>query len=78
MPFTCYSYPGDVPPDNANRDASQAARRHLREMPNPCYSYPNMCFGYPDDAPWGTPSHDAVSPALPGLRGMPFGTCFRY
>jgi hypothetical protein len=54
----------------------QAVRRGLRKMPYPCYSYPNMCFSYPDDAPWAAPGRDAV-PSLPGLRGMPFGTCFR-
>jgi hypothetical protein len=74
----CYSYPGDVPLDSMSRDASQAARRDLRKMPYPCYSYPAMCFSYPDDAPWGTARRDAVPSAMPGLRGMPVGTCFRY
>lgn len=77
MPITCYSYPADVPPGSGNDEAMQAVRRGLRKMPNPCYSYPNMCFSYPDDAPWAAPGRDA-GPALPGLRGMPFGTCFRY
>jgi len=53
---------------------AQAARCGLRKMPYPCYSYPSMCFSYPADAPWSTPGQDAV----PALRRMPFGTCFRY
>lgn len=68
MPYTCYSYPGNKLPDSTRRDAAQAARRDLRNMPNICYSYPAMCFRYPGDAP----------SIPPGLRGMPFGSCFRY
>jgi hypothetical protein len=77
MPFMCYSYPGNVPSDSTRRDASREARRGLRKMPNPCYSYPNMCFSYPGDEPWDTPSREAAPP-LPGLRQMPGGPCFRY
>jgi hypothetical protein len=69
MPFTCYSYPGNVPSGSTRRDASQAARRDLRNMPYPCYSYPNMCFSYPGDEPWDTPSREAM-PSLPGLRQL--------
>lgn len=76
MPFTCYSYPADVPPGSGNDEAMQAVRRGLRKMPYPCYSYPNMCFSYPDVAPWAAPGRNAV-PAPPGLRQMPF-SCFRY
>jgi len=66
-----------MPPGGANKGTVRAARRGLREMPYPCYSYPNMCFSYPGDEPWDTPGSEAVPP-LPGLRQMPFGTCFRY
>jgi hypothetical protein len=75
MPNPCYSY---VPSDSTSRDASQDARRGLRKMPYPCYSYPAICFSYPDDALWGTPRSDATPSVPPGLRGMTFGTCFRY
>ena len=72
--WACFSYPADQSPGSRNDDIAQAARRGLREMPYPCYSYPNMCFSYPDDASWSTPGQDAV----PALRRMPYGTCFRY
>jgi hypothetical protein len=75
MPFTCYSYPADMPPGGANKGTVRAARRGLREMPYSCYSYPIMCFSYPGDAPWSIPSQDAV---LPALRRMPATACFRY
>jgi hypothetical protein len=78
MPFTCYSYLSKAPPVSANRDAGQAARPGLREMPYPCYSYPNMCFSYPGDAPWGSPGPAAAPSARSGLRQVPFGSCFRY
>jgi len=72
--WPCFSYPADQLPGSRNNDMAQAARCGLRKMPYPCYSYPSMCFSYPDDAPWSTPGQDAV----PALRRMPFGTCFRY
>jgi len=74
MPWSCYNYPAAMP----DRDAGQAARRDLRRMPNPCYSYPSMCFSYPEDAPWAAPGRDTVPPPLSSLRRTPFGSCFRY
>jgi len=76
MPVSpCFSYPSDFPPGGTNEDASQAARRGLREMPYPCYSYPNMCFSYPGEALRSIPGRDTVPPAL---RRMPGGPCFSY
>ena len=72
--WPCFGYPADQSPGGRNDDIAQAARRGLRKMPYPCYSYPNICFSYPDDAPWSTPGQDAV----PALRRMPSGSCFRY
>jgi len=75
--MTCYGYPADLPPGTAKDAGAQAALSDLRNMPYPCYSYPNMCFSYPGDEPWDTPSREAT-PSLPGLRQMPAGSCFRY
>lgn len=74
---TCFRYQPDVPP----------APPGVRQMPTTCcFRYPSIspgvrqmptsgtCFSYPDDAPWSTPGQDAV----PALRRMPVGTCFRY
>lgn len=72
MPLSCYSYPARTP----GRDAARAARRDLRRMPASCYSYPMMCFSYPESTPQGGGSPIADRPP-PGLRRMPFGSCFR-
>jgi hypothetical protein len=77
MPWSCYNYPADVPVAPPDRDAGQAARRGLRRMPNPCYSYPSMCFSYPDDMPSGG-NPGVVRSAPPGLRQLPTSICFRY
>ncbi len=37
---------------------------------------PWTCFSYSGDLPTGHRS--AAQPALPGLRRMPFGSCFSY
>jgi hypothetical protein len=73
MPWSCYNYPAARP----DRDAGQVARRDLRRMPYPCYSYPSMCFSYPDDMPRGGNPGVARS-APPGLRQLPSSICFRY
>lgn len=39
MPFSCYSYPSDVPAGFPDRSPAQAARRDLRRMPNTCFRY---------------------------------------
>lgn len=77
MPFTCYSYPADRPARIPGRGTAPAARRDLRRMPYPGYSYPHSCFGYPDDEPRGGGDPGAAQPPSPGLRRMPY-TCFRY
>jgi hypothetical protein len=61
--WPCFNYPAAIP----DRDAGQAARRDLRRMPFPCYSYPSMCFGYPDGTPLGGGN---PGPAQPPLSGM--------
>jgi len=73
MPWSCYSYPAGTP----DRGTGQAARRDLRRMPSTCYGYPLICFSYPDATPRGGGSPIADRPP-PGLRRMPFGSCFRY
>ena len=78
MPNMCYSYPADIPPDSANRDAGRAARRGIREMPFPCYSYPNSCFGYPPAVPPGGGNRGDAPPARTGPVQMPVNLCFRY
>jgi len=85
MPNPCFSYTAD-----GTLGATQRVVPDVRRMPATwCFSYPGTaspplpgprqvpvwpCFSYPDDAPWSTPGQDAV----PALRRMPFGTCFRY
>jgi hypothetical protein len=73
MPWSCYNYPADGPAAPPDHDA----RRDLRRMPLPCYSYPSMCSGYPDDMPPGG-NPGVVGSAPPGLRQLPTSTCFRY
>lgn len=79
MPVTthCFSYPADAPLDAAGRGGARAPVPGLRAMPMTCYSYPLICFSYPDAAPRGGGSPVADRPP-PGLRRMPFGSCFRY
>jgi hypothetical protein len=77
MPWSCYNYLADLPVATPDHDAGPAARRDLRRMPFPCYSYPSMCFSYPDDIPRAGAA-DAAQSHLPSLRGMPYSTCFRY
>lgn len=74
MPFTCFSFPAEVPSADKSGDVAGASWRYPRGPGHPFVSYPNMCFSYPDDLPRGGNS-DA---AQPYLRRMPFGTCFRY
>jgi len=78
MPITCYSYPADMPPGGTDTGTARVARRGLREMPYPCYSYPNICFSYPGDEPRDTPSRDVTPSVPPDLRQMLGGPCFRY
>jgi hypothetical protein len=63
-------------------------------MPNTCFSYPAglnsseprrmpaMCFTYTAEAPRSMPfscfSYSVERRAIPDLRRMPTGTCFRY
>ena len=79
MPWTCFSYPADLPPGTGNSDAAQPAPPGLRRMPaGPCFSYPHACFSYPADTPPGGRTPDAAGPVLPDLRKMPSSICFRY
>jgi hypothetical protein len=84
MPWTCYSYPPDLPPGNEDRGA---ARSGLRGMPyKVCFRYqpevprsmPLMCFSYPVEAPPGSGNRNATPQVLDGLRRMPYSSCFRY
>jgi len=74
MPWSCFSYPADVPPGTGTRDDAQSASPSLRTMP---YS----CFSYSVDAPLGVRNHNA---AQPGERpyvvsaAFPGYPCFRY
>ncbi len=77
MPYPCFSYPADLPPGAGKRDAAHASPRDP-QIGYPCFSYPHMCFSYPSDAPLGVRNPDAAQLPLPGLRRMPFGSCFRY
>lgn len=72
MPFMCFSYP-DSP--SAGTPGGAPAQPDLRMMPLICFSYtadvprsmPHSCFSY-----------SAERRAIPDLRRMPIGTCFRY
>jgi hypothetical protein len=75
MPFTCYSYPADVPPGAPVRSGARSALSgpHRMRTGTACFrdpadaprSMPFMCFSYPS--------------APPGMRQVPTGgTCFRY
>jgi hypothetical protein len=76
MPWSCFSYSADVPTPSRTRKMTGSAR----------FSYPvdmnrmvnTACFSYPADVPSGPRKHDVAEPLLPGLRNMPFGSCFRY
>jgi hypothetical protein len=64
MPWSCFSYPSDMPPGTETRNAAQPILRDSRRMPITCYSYPvvSWCFSYdPGDVP----------------RRMPY-TCYSY
>ena len=74
MPYMCFSYAPDVPPDSQNLSAARPAPASLRRMPFSCFSYPFACFSYPDDVPGGSGNRDAAEPSP---RTMPY-TCFRY
>lgn len=75
MPYTCFSFPADVPPGSGTSEAARSGLGDQRRMPWSCYSYPAMCFSYPDDMPPGGNFGDAA-PA--GPRGKTSTTCFRY
>ena len=79
MPKMCFSYQPDLPPEIGTHAAAPPAPRRMPEA-GPCFSYsvdapqPAQrgwlgCFSYSVDAPQSAP---------PGLRRMPYGTCFRY
>lgn len=69
----CFSYPQR----GENRGATRLASPGLRQMPYPCYSYPQMCFSYPGYEPRGGGDLGTARPPATGLRRMPL-TCFRY
>jgi hypothetical protein len=70
-----YSYPADGPPGAGSGDAGQRSQPGVRRMPFTCYRYPHSCFSYLDDVSAAAGKRDAV---LPGLRRMPYSSCFRY
>jgi hypothetical protein len=39
---------------------------------------PNICFSYSADVPPGTGIRDAARPVPPGVRQMPYSSCFSY
>ena len=71
MPFPCFSYPADVPPDTRKRDP--------RSIGYPCFSYPKICFSYPDDVTPGTGGSRAVQPPPDSKLCFSYVTshCFR-
>ena len=71
MPFPCFSYPADLPPNVTSRGAAQRVPRGPAREPG----YP--CFSYPDDVPPGTGNRGGAQPGSPELRRMPY-PCFRY
>ena len=72
MPYMCFSYP-DSP--SAATTGGAAAQPDLRMMPL-------ICFSYTADVPRSMPlpcfSYSAEQRAIPDLRRMPIGSCFRY
>ena len=71
MPWSCFSYPADVPPGTGKFNAARSAPPGLHRMPATyCFSYPgdlHPCFSYTTDA-------SAVS----GLRRTGLLHCFSY
>jgi hypothetical protein len=68
MPYTCFSYQGDVPLSFRNRGAAQRAPRDLGAIPGyPCFAYPGPGIG----------NQGAAQSAPPGPRLMPL-PCFSY
>ena len=72
MPYMCFSYP-DSP--SAGTTGGAPAQPDLRMMPA-------ICFSYTADVPRSMPqscfSYSVERRAIPDLRRMPGGTCFRY
>jgi hypothetical protein len=74
MPNMCFSYPAGI------------SSREPRRMPAMCFTYtpeaqrsmPFSCFSYSADVPLVIGNRGAAQQALPGLRRMPGGVCFRY
>jgi hypothetical protein len=69
MPYTCFSFPAEMPPGAGNRDTARAALGDVRRMPFPCFSYPaETLIG----------NGGTAQPEPDGLRSMPNVVCFRY
>ena len=78
MPRMCFSYQPDVPPGIGTRAVAPPAPRRMPagscfsnmvDAPQPASAGYLHCFSYSVDAP---------QPGPPGLRRMPYSSCFRY
>jgi hypothetical protein len=78
MSKLCFSFPADASLSADGRGGAREPLPGLRATPMTCYSYPIMCFSYPDELPRDGGNPAADQPPPPGLRRMPFGSCFRY
>jgi hypothetical protein len=79
MPFTCVSYPSDVPPDPAGPRQLPTNSACFCYQPDAPRSMPAMCFSDPPARPDRIENGGEAWPAPPGLRQMPGTlTCFRY
>lgn len=67
MPWTCFSYPADVPSDSSDHRGAQPASSCSRQMTS------STCFRYQTGADLGD-----LPPAQPGSRRITNTTCFRY
>ena len=72
MPWSCFSYPANVPTGIDSDDAARSAPAGLRRMVT------THCFCCPADVPTGTGTRSAAQSASPGLPRKTNSACFRY
>jgi hypothetical protein len=79
MSKLCFSFPADAASAIEIRGATQSgAYACFSDQADVPLSMPSMCFSYSVDASRGAGNREAGPPVPPGLRRMPFGSCFRY
>ena len=72
MPWTCFSYPADVPPGANNRNIAQSTS-------SACAKWGYLgCFSYGADVLVGPETGGMAQSAPAGPRRMAGGSCFSY